>query len=636
MRARLSPTLLIAIGLGWWFARGGAVDSQFLWPLCLVSHLVELGVAVVVGLALLQRKRKAGVIPSLCALLVLVAFVLSSLRSPISRLALERFPPVLLFLSAFALASTEDTAKTLHLLAAGALLPLLIGLVQIPSSFLGEAMFTVKGVPRIWSTFNHPNDFAFFLSALLPMILGLALISPPSGKVLFWPYTGLVCVCLVFTFSRAGWLGALAGAGALLLAMRGRLSRRALKAVALGAFVGGGLLTGTALALGFGKVLVERLLGALSPRDPTAASRLLMWERSLPLFLEHPLTGFGPGMFGLVYSSALQAGDFPLVSLHAHNTFVHLLVEQGLLGLVALSIVMGFALRGLKSQEETKVVAGASVAGAAVASFFSHSIEIPSIGLIFWSLLGATLSIKAEVEQREKGLPSRLLGMALALGGLVLTPIILKVDLAHRLYDKAREWRLPPLVACEVMRKAATLDPSMPLYWAALGEASFRVGLEPGEFLSPLSKAKTIAPFDPWLRRLHYWALYRAGWKEGAASEAKWVSEKLSPASGLFRCDAAWLLERAERKDEALRLLTRPLHLSHKAAAYSLLSEILEREGRGEEATKALRRTAHFLRYYQPPGSLFSALYLRLPFEESLPAFKIPTLSEMEQRAQSR
>lgn len=306
---------------------------------------------------------------------------------------------------------------------------------------------------------------------------------------------------------------------------------------------------------------------------------------------------------------------------------MHLLFEQGVLGFLAFSVVLALSLlrafRRLEEAGEAALVGTASgVAGAAFGSLFNHSIEIPSVGLMVWGLVGASQA--TPTEGRAKGVLSRLTGAVLALFGLALLAPTLKVDLAHRLYDRAREWRLPPLEACGALRRATELDPSLPVYWAALGEASFRAGLGPREFLPPLREAVRRAPFDPWLRRLYYWGLYRAGRAREAALEALWTAERLSPASGLFRCDAAWLLYNSGRKGEALRLLRRPLHLRHKAAAEWLLSALLEGEGKEEETAEARRRALHFLRFYRLPGSPFTAPYLRLPFEESLPAFRLP------------
>ena len=605
------------------------MDAQFLWPLSFLSHLVELGVAVAVGLALFAGRWRAGGAVCLCGFLFLLAFALSAVFSSLPRLALERVPSLLLFLAVLVAAGSEEgRERALHLLAVGAMLPVLVGLLQIPGALAGEGGFVIKGMPRIWSTFNHPNDFAFFLAVLLPAVMGLAFSSPPSGKAFLWPYVGAICLCLAFTMSRTGWLGAIAGAGLLLFTLRGRIAAREMRALFVVALVGVGLLLGMVVALGFGRALMERFLGAFSPRDPTAMSRLLMWGRSLSLFLERPLTGFGPGTFGLIYPSALRGGDLPLVSLHAHSTYIHLLVEQGSLGLLALVLLFGLALRSLKSGKVWAMASASGVASAAVASAFNHSMEIPSVGLLLWALAGVALS--AFPPSRAGRAASRIFGATLALCGLALLPVTLKADLAHRLYDKAREWRLPPLEACGALRRATELDPSMPIYWAALGEASFRAGLEPHEFLPPLERAKREAPFDPWIGRLHYWGLYRAGRVDEAARRAKQVATRFFPASGLLRAEAAWLLSEAGRTEEALQLLQRPVHITHKAATEFMLAYLLEREGRTEEAKEARERMLHALRYYRPPRlEPFTAPYLRLPFKSRLPAFVLPSPKEM-------
>jgi len=352
-----------------------------------------------------------------------------------------------------------------------------------------------------------------------------------------------------------------------------------------------------------------------------------MWGRALSLLPRRPLTGFGPGMFGLVYPSALEGGDLPLVSLHAHNSYVHFLVERGLLGLLSLLLPLALALRSLRSEGVAPLAAASGVAAVMVASMFGHSMEIPSIGLLVWGLVG--VSLHSPARGRGDAGASFLLGAVLAMGGTALLPVIVKAGLAHRLYDRAREWRLPPLEACGVLRRAAELDPSMPVYWEALGEASFRAGLGPSEFLPPLERAVREAPFDPWARRLYYWGLYRAGRVREAAREAERACQ-LYPASGLFRAETAWLLSHAGRPKRALRLLSQPVHLTHKALVEFLLASLLQEQGQRGEARKARERMLHALRFYQPPSPKpFTAPYLRLPFDCRLPSLALPGPQEM-------
>lgn len=151
----------------------------------------------------------------------------------------------------------------------------------------------------------------------------LALIAPPGGRraVLFGGLLALVAVLL--TGSRTA-TAALLGAGViglwLNLEARGRRARWALLAIALAAIVISGLL------------LVRGVHGWDSSRSAIYPAAVSAW-------LASPITGWGTSSASIAlteHATSLMSE----VSAHAHNAFLQVLIEHGLLGFAALAIAV--------------------------------------------------------------------------------------------------------------------------------------------------------------------------------------------------------------------------------------------------------------------------------------------------------
>jgi O-Antigen ligase len=93
-----------------------------------------------------------------------------------------------------------------------------------------------------------------------------------------------------------------------------------------------------------------RFTTLFNPNDATTVSRLGIWDVARAIFQQYPLQGGGLGSFGHFYSVLGTETATDLLAGHAHNIFLHLLAESGLLGLlgfigllVSILIVLGNA-----------------------------------------------------------------------------------------------------------------------------------------------------------------------------------------------------------------------------------------------------------------------------------------------------
>jgi O-antigen ligase len=156
------------------------------------------------------------------------------------------------------------------------------------------------------------------LLAALPELLRTR--GRPRWSVGAW-LLGLVAFAL--TYVRGGWLGFACGVAVLATTLRRR----------------GAVLFGALVALAVALLLLpgvrDRARSIADPNDPTSSERLLMWRSGLQIARDHPIVGVGPGQVRRVYPDYAAPEVANKHRGHLHNSAIQILVERGVLGLVA-------------------------------------------------------------------------------------------------------------------------------------------------------------------------------------------------------------------------------------------------------------------------------------------------------------
>ena len=182
----------------------------------------------------------------------------------------------------------------------------------------------------------NPNVMAGSLVLLLPLAVGLLTFSWRSlrawERLLTLAFLLTGSIILLLTQSRGAWI-AFGCALAVLVILR---FRRGWVAVLILALVG------VLIAAGLG---VDRVISALAGGTTPGgmAGRIEVWSRALYMVQDFPFTGIGIGAFTEVadrlYPFLLYA---PETMEHAHNLFLQVAVDLGLLGFVAwLAVLFG-------------------------------------------------------------------------------------------------------------------------------------------------------------------------------------------------------------------------------------------------------------------------------------------------------
>lgn len=195
---------------------------------------------------------------------------------------------------------------------------------------------------RLQYTLTNPNLVAGLLAYTLPLGAAAVVVARSRWRrvnaILWLLLCGLV---LVTTFSRGGWLAAIAG----LLAFAALLVRRrvAISSAVRRRWV---LWAGAVIMLLVGLAAYTNLSEWYRPGSDEA--RLAMWRYALPMIREHPLIGSGPRTYGarlLDYWDATQ-DPAPYVFLGtAHNALLQSAAELGLPGALAVLLIGVLVLR---------------------------------------------------------------------------------------------------------------------------------------------------------------------------------------------------------------------------------------------------------------------------------------------------
>ncbi len=217
---------------------------------------------------------------------------------------------------------------------------------------------------RAYGTFQQPNPFGGYLGLLLPLGYAVALTQAgPAWRAwrkrdrapgLLWllglASSVVMATALVMSWSRGALVGLAAGAALALLA----LGRRAWVGVTVVAVLA--LLLAPALTGSLPGDLLERLtgslslsaareLGAVEVDDANFATieRLAHWQAAWRMFERQPWLGVGTGQYAVAYPEvALPRWQDPLG--HAHNYYLNVLAENGLLGLAGYALFVLLAL----------------------------------------------------------------------------------------------------------------------------------------------------------------------------------------------------------------------------------------------------------------------------------------------------
>lgn len=269
---------------------------------------------------------------------------------------------------------------------------------------------------RVFGPFTNQNFFAGYLVPPLVLALGLSFRLPEAFRTSTWLVVlGLLTATLtgavMASGSRGGLVALAGGVGALVLfgAARGPLRRKeswgrfGLLLVILGVVVAA--LSGAVRSRLEAMTGVRSLPPELCPQQAESQAnrstefRKKTWEGTLAMGLKRPVLGWGAGSFETAYAPHAKV-DY---TRHAHSTYLQLLADLGLPGLLIWLSLLGCALLFLlKAPPEwywAPGVAGALAAGS-LHGVFDSLLFIPAVAVAAFALLGLALRPPQELAER--------------------------------------------------------------------------------------------------------------------------------------------------------------------------------------------------------------------------------------------
>jgi putative inorganic carbon (HCO3(-)) transporter len=223
---------------------------------------------------------------------------------------------------------------------------------------------------RAHGTFEQPSPYAGYLGLTLPLAIGLvfAVIVPMGRRVSSrWLVcaggTGaLIAIAVVMSWSRGAWLGIAAAGGVMLVAVAARSGRAAVLGVVFAVLLAYLLLAGGASLLP--PSIVQRFsdfvpyLGVADVRGVeitdanfAVVERMAHWQAAIEMWTDRPWLGVGIGNYEVVYAR-YSLPLWPVALGHAHNYYLNIGAEAGIIGLLAYLVLWGAAL--LQSWKATR------------------------------------------------------------------------------------------------------------------------------------------------------------------------------------------------------------------------------------------------------------------------------------------
>lgn len=205
---------------------------------------------------------------------------------------------------------------------------------------LGPASFVRDASLRVYGTFGQPNPYAGYINMTLALALALFLLG-------YGWKTRILAACIVlplagievYAQSKGSWLAI--GAATIFIVVVGFPRLRILARLGWIAILG---IIAAYLAGKFPTGLIESMLAKIgvinisftspTPDNYANSERVAHWVAGLNMFQAHPFFGVGIGNYQDVYSH-YDVGIFVLPLGHAHDYYINIAAETGILGLTA-------------------------------------------------------------------------------------------------------------------------------------------------------------------------------------------------------------------------------------------------------------------------------------------------------------
>ena len=209
---------------------------------------------------------------------------------------------------------------------------------------------------RLVATFENPNVFGEYLLLAIPVTLAMILISKSKiWKFFFSCILGVSCVCMILTYSRGCWLGLIFSIFLIVLMLFPKLILPLMVIAPFSIFV-------------MPESIIDRITSIGNMNDGSTVFRVYIWRATVNMLQKYGISGIGLGTDCYEKYYSHYAYDAVLAP-HSHNTFLHVMCESGIFGLLVFVLLLYFLLRQLfvayskTKNSDLKIVCGCLIAG---------------------------------------------------------------------------------------------------------------------------------------------------------------------------------------------------------------------------------------------------------------------------------
>lgn len=338
---------------------------------------------------------------------------------------------------------------------------------------------------RASATLAHANLLALYLAMTIPLTLTLMLnrwLRREMGVMILLGQGA----CLVFTYSRAGWLAALAGISIWIgfwLWNRGR--QHLARLLLIGTIAG--LIALFVLSMlpplpSDAPHTLQTLTNMFRWKGATAQIRFLGWEAAVDAIQARPILGYGPASYGMVLEWHLPPELAPFGGAEAlggrpHNRLIEVGIETGGVGLVVyigllVALFLPLGRQVIKQPPENNGALKIGLLAALSANVVGTQLSFESAATVFlfWVLAGVAHAETPPIEIMPVTRWQPLIGAGIAGLGLLAMGLIIVPDmLAYR--GESQCGKSADCDPAQTLQWAVDLSPTPEIFEMALGNA---------------------------------------------------------------------------------------------------------------------------------------------------------------------
>ena len=485
----LVPAIMVPFVLADSFSLPKALLLQ-LMVVCVA--IAWLGKTVVAGHFTIE---KIGIHPAMilfAAVLIVTTFM--SVSSPVSLFGnylrheglITWLAYIIVFLAAATHVAKAEIEKWLKVGLAVALPISIYALIQ----FLGWDFMPLSAEAdpgRVFSTLGNPVYLGAYLVLVLPLALSLALTVKSRLRYLYVAVLILGAMALIFTYTRAAWIGTAVSLAVIVFVHARELNRRNLVLVFSVVSIVVVMTTMLFLVKPEKAGVYSRIAASFNLSAGSVGERLGFWRTSLSVVRERPLFGWGLETFGDV-SWPHRPDDVngrPPRADRPHNQFLYMASSLGLIGLTAylwlLAVIFRRIWRGVRENEDAGdryLATGIFAAGLGYIVQEQFSFSQVETAPLFWLLmgLGVVLSKPTPVFKKydfRTRPAASVIGTAVLSVGLVILALtnlsFFAADYHYKKYLTGQEGET-------ALSRAVAINPYQNTYRHALGKHLFELG----------------------------------------------------------------------------------------------------------------------------------------------------------------